>query len=124
MAKKLTKAQLVSKLKKEGIPVPKSAEVTDMEHRLTHWQGGDGFYVRLLKVPVASRWEGHPIKLLTHKSQLYWIPRSEMATEIIESRMVKSLGNASEPSNDAVVIDVPQGYRKVKEHGSNNSADS
>ena len=124
MTKKLTKAQLVSKLKKEGIPIPQSAKVVDMEHRLAHWQGGDGFYVRLLKTPVSSRWEGHPIKLLEHKSQLYWIPRSEMATEILESRMVMNLGNASEPSNDAVVIDVPSDYRMVKGHGSNNSADS
>ena len=41
MAKKLTKAQLVSKLKKAGIPVPASAKMSEMEHRLEHWQGGD-----------------------------------------------------------------------------------
>ena len=44
MAKKLSKGQLVSKLKKQDILVPKSAKVEDMEHRLKHWQGGGGFH--------------------------------------------------------------------------------
>ena len=124
MAKKLTKAQLVSKLKKEGIPVPKSAKVADMEHRLTHWQGGDGFMVRLLKNPVGSRWEGHPVQLLEDRSKTYWIPRSQMATEILESRLVMILGNTAEPSNNAQVIDVPSDYRMVTENGSDDGADS
>jgi len=121
---KLTKAQLVSRLKKEGIPIPKSAKIADMKHRLDYWQSGDGFYVRLLKIPSHSRWEGHPVQLLKNKKELYWIPRSEMAKEIIESNIVLILGNTSEPSNDAVIIDVPSDYRKVKQHGSNDSADS
>jgi len=124
MAKKLSKAQLVSKLKKQGIPVPKSAKVEDMEHRLKHWKGGDGFMVRLLRHPVDSRWKDHPVQLLKDKSTLYWIPRSDMATEILESKIVMNLGNIAEPSNDAQVIDVPTDYRTVKQHGSNDSADS
>tara|TARA_R110000824_G_scaffold328189_2_gene515029 strand:- start:2167 stop:2541 length:375 start_codon:yes stop_codon:yes gene_type:complete len=124
MAKKLSKGQLVSKLKKQDILVPKSAKVEDMEHRLKHWQGGGGFLVRLLRVPVDSRWKNHPVQLLTNKRQLYWLPRSEMAKEILESKIVMNLGNTSEPSNDAQVIDIPSDYRMVKHNGSNDSADS
>jgi len=124
MAKKLTKAQLVSKLKKADIPVPKTAKVEDMEHRLAHWHGGGGFMVRLLKNPANSKWDGHPVKLLKDKSILYWIPKSDMAKEILESKIVMNLGNVSEPSNDAQVIDVPSDYRMVKQHGSNDGADS
>ena len=64
MAKKLTKAQLVSKLKKQYIAVPKSAKVEDMQHRLDNWHGGGGFMVRLLKNPAHAKWEGHPVRLL------------------------------------------------------------
>ena len=124
MAKKLTKGQLVSELKKQGIPVPKSAKVSDMEHRLEHWESGDGFYVRLLRTPVDSRWKGHPVQLLKDKTKLYWLPRSQMATDILESKIVMNLGNASEPSNDAQVIEVPSGYRTVSDNGSNDGADS
>ena len=80
MAKKLTKAQLVSRLKKADIPVPKTAKVEDMQHRLDNWHGGGGFIVRLLKNPANAKWEGHPVKLLKDKSILYWIPKSDMAT--------------------------------------------
>tara|TARA_R100001463_G_scaffold8421_2_gene25788 strand:- start:712 stop:1086 length:375 start_codon:yes stop_codon:yes gene_type:complete len=124
MSKKMSKAQLVSALKKKGIPVPKTAKVADMEHRLTHWQGGEGFYVRLLRQPVDRRWKGHPVQLLKDKSQLYWIPRSEMAKEILESKIVMNLGNVAEPSNDAQVIDVPSDYRMVKQDGGDNSTNS
>ena len=120
---KLTKAQLVSRLKKEGITVPKSAKVADMKHRLTHWKSGEGYLVRLLRLP-SSKWENHPVSLLNNKSELYWLPPSDMAREIIESRLVLVLGNEGEHSSDAVIIDVPSGYRKVKQHGSNDSADS
>jgi len=124
MAKKLTKGQLVSKLKKQGIPVPKSAKVSDMEHRLEHWESGDGFYVRLLRTPVDSRWKGHPVQLLKDKTKLYWLPRSQMAKDILESKIVMNLGNAAEPSNDAQVIEVPSGYRMVSDNDSDNGADS
>ena len=124
MAKKLTKAQLVSKLKKQGIAVPKSAKVEDMQHRLDHWHGGGGFMVRLLKNPANSKWNDHPVKLLKDKSILYWIPKSDMATEILESKIVMNLGLVAEPSNDAQVIDVPLDYRMVTEDGSDDNADS
>ena len=124
MAKKLTKAQLVSKLKKKGIPVPKSAKVEDMENRLAHWQGGDGFMVRLLRTPVDRRWKGHPVQLLKDKTKLYWLPRSQMAKDILESKIVMNLGLSAEPSNDAQVIEVPSGYRTVSDNGSDDSANS
>jgi hypothetical protein len=80
--------------------------------------------VRLLKNPANSKWDGHPVKLLKDKSILYWIPKSDMATEILESKIVMNLGLVAEPSNDAQVIDVPLDYRMVTEDGSNDSADS
>tara|TARA_A100001201_G_C4065577_1_gene194053 strand:+ start:75 stop:449 length:375 start_codon:yes stop_codon:yes gene_type:complete len=124
MAKKLTKAQLVSALKKKGIPVPKSAKVEDMENRLAHWQGGDGFMVRLLRTPVDRRWKDHPVQLLKDKTKLYWLPRSQMAKDILESKIVMNLGLTAEPSNDAQVIEVPSGYRTVSDNGSDDSANS
>ena len=124
MAKKLTKAQLVSRLKKADIPVPKTAKVEDMQHRLDHWHGGGGFIVRLLKNPAHDKWEGHPVKLLKDKRILYWIPKSDLATEILEAKIVMNLGLVAEPSNDAQVIDVPLDYRMVTEDGSNDSANS
>ena len=38
--KKETKASLVKKLKDAGIPVPKGADIKDMEHRLKHYKSG------------------------------------------------------------------------------------
>ena len=63
--KKPTKAKLASKLKKQGIPVPKSASVDDMQHRLDYWLPGDGYVVRLLR--GTSRYGHHPVSLLSSK---------------------------------------------------------
>ena len=95
-----------------------------MQHRLDHWHGGGGFIVRLLKNHANSKWDGHPVKLLKDKSILYWIPKSDMATEILESKIVMNLGLVAEPSNDAQVIDVPSDYRMVKQDGGDNNTDS
>ena len=115
-----SKAQLSKEMKKLGIPIPPSSKVADMEHRLKFWKGGPGFLVRLLRTP-SSRFEGHPIKLLNDRSQLYWIPNSDMATTMMESKILLVLDRTEKPSNNAVVIDVPSNYTGWNNGGNNNT---
>ena len=54
---------------------------------------------------------------------MYWIPNSDMAKEIIESKIVFVLQRTTEPLKDTVVIEIPQDYG-VNSDGSNDNADS
>jgi len=118
-----TKAQIASKLKKAGIPVPPSAKISDMEHRLNSWRGGEGYLVRLLRNPRRTHAK-HPVMLLEDKSNLYWLPNSQMADDIISSRIVLVLGRSDKPSNDAILLDVPSDYDSRWNNGGNNDSDS
>ena len=118
-----TKAALSNQLKKMGIPIPSSAKLKDMEHRLKYWNGGPGFLVRLLRNP-SSRFDDHPISLMADKTKLYWIPNSQMATDMIESRLLLVLDRTAKPSNNATLIDVPSDYDSRWMRGSNDSTDS
>ena len=119
----VTKAELASKMKKAGIPIPPSAKVGEMQHRLRHWLGGDGFLVRLLRNPSMQH-ANHPITLLGDRSQLYWLPNSSMAHAIVGSRLVLVLERTNKPSNDAVIIEVPSDYDSRWGSGGNASPDS
>ena len=121
-SKKPTKASLVSALKKANIPIPASASIAEMSNRLKYWQGGEGWLVRLLR--ASSRFENHPVNLLENKRVLYWLPNSDMADRIIASRIVLVVDRTNEPSNDAIIIDVPSDYDSRWGNGSNNNADS
>lgn len=103
-----TKAKLVSQLKKNEIPVPESANKADMEHRLKHWLGGKGFLVRLVKSSQGR--QDHPVSLLTDRKTIYWIPNSNMAKRIIESKIVFVMGRSEKPSSDTTFLDVPLDY--------------
>jgi hypothetical protein len=118
-----TKAQLVTQLKKLGIPIPDSAKVVDMEHRLNYWKGGEGYLVRLLRNPRQNH-ANHPVMLLKDKSNLYWLPNSKMADDILSSRIVLVLGRSNKPSNDAILLDVPSDYDSRWYDGGNNDTDS
>ena len=123
LAVKVTKAKLASKLKKAGIPVPKSAKAAEMEHRLEYWLKGEGFHLRLLRNPRKIH-SNHPVSLLTDKSKVYWLPNSDMTRHIIASRIVLVLNRTNKPSNDAIIIGVPSDYDSRWGNGGNNSADS
>ena len=118
-----TKAQLSKELKKLGIPIPSSSKIADMEHRLKHWKTGPGFLARLLRVP-STKFEGHPITLLHDRSQLYWLPNSSMAREMMESKILLVVDRTEKPSNNAVVIDVPYDYVSGDTDGGNDDSDS
>ena len=118
-----TKAQIAGKLKKAGIPVPDSAKVVDMEHRLHNWRAGEGYLVRLLRNPRSIH-VNHPVSLLEDKSKLYWMPNSKMADDILSSRIVLVLGRSDKPSNDAILLDVPSDYDSRWNDGGNNDTDS
>lgn len=123
MSNLATKAQLTTQLKKAGIPIPASAKVADMEHRLKHWIGGEGFLVRLLRQP-SDKFIHNPVTLLNDKSKLYWIPNSDMGRRIVGSRLVLVLGRTNKPSNDATILDVPSDYDRRWNSGGDNSTDS
>ena len=116
--KKPTKAKLASKLKKQGIPIPKSASVDDMQHRLDHWLPGYGYVVRLLR--GTSRYKHHPVSLLPSKKETYWIPNSVMAHDMIESRILLVMDRTPEPSQDTIFFDVPSDYSERYGDGSHN----
>ena len=119
---KPTKSSIASKLKRSGIPVPQSATIAEMEHRLNHWIPGDGWLVRLLR--ASSRLPEHPISLLPSKGEMYWIPNSDMAQKIVGSRLVLVVGRTEKPSNDATLVDVPIDYAERWGNGSNDNSDS
>lgn len=113
-----SKASLVKDLKKAQIDIPASAKIADMKHRLQYWKGGEGYLFRLLKNP-SKIYAEHPISLLDNKDKLYWMPNSNMASSIINTRLVLILGRTNKPSKDAIVIDVPSDYDSRWQHGSN-----
>lgn len=112
-----SKASLVKSLKAKGIPVPEGAVVADLQHRLKHWTGQAGYNVRLYK-GLGQKWNDHPLSVLTDRKALYWLPASTFADAIIRTRMVLVI-KRGEPLNNAVIIDVPEGF-----DDGNDSADS
>jgi hypothetical protein len=116
-----TKSGLAKELRKQGIPIPKQGKVADYEHRLKHWLPGPGWVVRLAK--PSSRMPGHPVQLLKDTKTMYWIPNSDMAREIIESKIVFVLQRTTEPLKDTVVIEIPTDYG-VNSDDSNDNTDS
>ena len=40
----LNKAQLIKRLKAKDVPVPKDGSMTELKHRLEHWDGGKGSF--------------------------------------------------------------------------------
>ena len=105
-----TKAAMASALKDKGIPLPKSADMKDMEHRLRHWKSGMGYMVRVHR-NAGKKYANHPLTLLNKpRKTLYWLPDSEMTERILKTRRVVVVGRVTEPSNNMVVIDVPSDY--------------
>ena len=86
-----------------------------------HWKGGDGFLVRRLRKPNA-RHQNNPVVLLEDKTKMYWLPNSEMASEMIKSKIVLVLDRTTKPSKDAIVVDVPSDYDSRWQHGSNDKS--
>jgi len=121
---KESKAALSKKMKKLGIPIPDSSKVADMKHRLKYWKNGPGFLVRLLRNPRTEKYSGHPISLLGDRTKLYWIPNSDMAREMMESKHLLLLARAEKPSNDAIVVDVPSDYDIRWGDGGNDKSNS
>ena len=114
-----TKAGLAKQLRSRGIPVPKDGKVADYQHRLDTWLPGKGYVVRLAKPSSRIPDLEHPIHMLTSKQDTYWLPNSEMAQQIVGTRLVFVLARTTEPSKDTVIIDTP----RVSD-GSHNGADS
>ena len=121
---KQTKASLIRMLKKRDIPVPKDATIDELKHRLEYWLPGDGFHIRALRYTGAEKFSNSPVKLITDKTSVYWIPNSEMAHAIIGSRIVLVLDRTNKPSNDAIILDVPTNYKQVFGDGGDNSTNS
>ena len=121
MTKKPTKAYLTKQLRKRDIPIPKGAKIETLEHRLKYWLPGEGFHVRPLKYTGTHNFSNSPVKLLTDKNALYWIPNSKMAHVIVGSRVVLILDRTNKPSNDAIILDVPIDYDEVFNDGGNDS---
>lgn len=112
-----SKASLVKKCNELGIPIPEGAVVADLQHRLKHWRGGAGHNVRLFR-GWGRKYDGHPLSLLTNRKALYWLPDSLMADMIMATKLVIPV-RRGEPLNNAVIIDVPEGF-----DGGNDGSDS
>tara|TARA_R100001510_G_C7554674_1_gene137057 strand:+ start:257 stop:676 length:420 start_codon:yes stop_codon:yes gene_type:complete len=109
-AKSPSKASLVKKMRDAGLSVPEGADVAMLQHRLKHYKGADneGYNVSLFR-GWGSQYENHPISLLSDRKAMYWLPASEMAEQIVRTKMVKVMKRGL-PLNNAVVIDVPIDY--------------
>ena len=116
-----SKASLTKELRKLGIDIPASASISELSHRLKYWKGNEGYRVRLLKNP-STKFNNHPISLLENKTILYWLPDSQMAQDMIASKILLVLGRTTKPSKDAIIFDVPSDYESRWGHGSNNKS--
>jgi len=101
------KSKLVLALKKKNIPLPENQTVVELRHRVETWRSANGWLVRLAK--PASRKPDNPVMLLETKDT-YWLPDSEMAQRIVESKLVFVLGRTNRPPSHVEVIDVPKDY--------------
>lgn len=110
MSKPSSKAALVKVCREQGILVPLDATVQTLRHRIRYWWEGKGWLFRLVR--PASRKMNHPIQLLVEWDKVYWVPHSRMAKMVAESRLVFVLGRTHEPPQDAVVLDIPEGFSK------------
>ena len=99
---------LKKQLKEKGIPIPKNATVAELEHRLKYWVDGNGYMFRLA-LPASRVGEGHPVQLL-EQGQLYWIPNSEFAHIIANTKLVYLMGRTLNPPKECVVLDVPKDF--------------
>lgn len=104
----MTKATLIKKLKQKGITIPKNATVAELEHRLKYWHDGNGYMFRLA-LPASRAGEGHPVQLL-ESGTIYWIPNSEFAHIIANTKLVYLMGRTMNPPKECVVLDVPKDF--------------
>jgi len=110
-AAKPSKASLATKLKDAGILLPESAKVSEMEHRLKHWKGGNGYLVRVHR-NAGSRFKDHPLALLdSPRKALYWLPPSDMTDKILATQRVVIVGRSDKPSSNTIFVDVPTDYK-------------
>jgi len=95
-----------------------------LRHRIRYWREGKGWLFRLAR--PQSRKINHPVNLLDDWQTVYWIPNSRMAKMVAESRLVFILGRTKEPPQDAVMLDIPEGFSKKWPIGGNdgNSSDN
>ena len=101
------KSRLVVALKKKNIPLPEKQTVVELQHRFDNWDSPNGWLVRLAK--PASRKPNHPVTLLQTKDT-YWLPDSNMARSIVESKLVFFMGRTNKIPSDATLLDVPKDY--------------
>ncbi len=118
-AKKPSKASLVSKLKTAGLTVPEGADVKEMQHRLAYYTDKDtaGYNVRLFR-GWGSQYDDHPISQLTDRKAMYWLPPSRMAEMIVQTKMVAVVKRGL-PLHNAIIIDVPKGFKDGSNDKSN-----
>ena len=98
----MSRASLTAELRKKKIPVPNEPTIAKLEHRLSHWEGGHGYLMRLIRIPRRLG----PQNNLSIGST-YWIPNSEFARQILKSGEVFMRGRTAEVPRDAVFLDVP-----------------
>jgi len=103
---KSNKAALVRQLKKGGIPIPKNATIGQLEHRLRYWKAGSGYLFRL--AVKSGRRHAEAKHLGWGKTR--WVPNSDFARAIFNSRLVYFLGRYEEMPNGATLLDIPEGY--------------
>ena len=119
MSKPSSKAALTKECREQGIPVPLNATVDILRHRIRYWRGGKGWLFRLAR-PQARK-TNHPVNLLDEWDKVYWVPNSRMAKMVAESRLVVILGRTDEPPEDAIMLDVPEGFSKKWPIGDTNA---
>jgi hypothetical protein len=108
--KPASKTSLVKKLKDAGLTVPEGADAKEMQHRLKYYTDLDtaGYNVRLFR-GWGSQYDEHPISMLTDRKAMYWLPPSDMADKIVQTKMVAVVKRGL-PLHNAIVIDIPVGY--------------
>ena len=105
MEKKKSKAKIVRELHDAGIPVDADLTAKELEHRLEHWKGPNGWLLRRFR-PIPNNYM-HPAMML-NINETTWVPDSDFAEIIVSSQKVMIVGRSAQAPKGVTVLDVPK----------------
>ena len=96
-----SKANLIKRATKEGIPTFGNPSVAELEHRLSAWRAGPGWVVRRLHQKALPSWAGSiPI------GKTLWLPNSSFTHRLMRTGKIVLITRSKSPPEGAIIVDV------------------
>ena len=96
-----SKANLLKRATKEGIPTFGNPSVAELEHRLSTWRAGPGWVVRRLHQKALPSWAG---SIPTGKT--LWLPNSSFTHRLMRTGKIVLITRSKSPPEGAIIVDV------------------